>query len=80
MDKTFLKFVSAWKELSDSGKTDINEATLTFFIAKHFGISKNNFCHYKSLSLSLGFISANKNRTYSINKEVIDSAFDSRGN
>ncbi|GAG08317.1 unnamed protein product, partial [marine sediment metagenome] len=43
-----------------------------------FGTSKNNFAHYKSLSLSLGFISANKDGTYSIHRRAIKGAFDSK--
>ena len=62
MPKSFEKFVSAWKELLDSGANEINEATLTFFLIKNFGTSKNNFTHYKELSLNLGFIEANKDK------------------
>ena len=78
MPKSFEKFVEAWKELANNGKAEINEATLTFFLLKNFGTSKNNFTHYKSLALKLGFIEATKLRTYTVNKKVIEWAFDSK--
>ncbi len=76
MAKSFETFVKAWKELTVSNTTEINEATLTLFLLKHFGTSKNNFTHYRSLSLKLGFISANKDKTYSIDVKAVDSAFE----
>ncbi len=78
MVKSFEKFVEAWKELADNGAAEINEATLTFFLLKNFGTSKNNFTHYKSLALKLGFIEATKLHTYTINSKVIEWAFDSK--
>ncbi len=78
MVKSFENFVTAWKELADSGKLEINEATLTFFLLKNFGVSKNNFTHYKSLALKLGFVELTKLHTYTINSEAIKIAFDSK--
>ena len=78
MVKSFEKFVETWKKLADTGATEINEATFTCFLLKNFGTSKNNFTHYKQLSINLGFITVNKERTYSVNSEAIRLAFDSK--
>ena len=78
MVKSFEKFVTAWNELATTGKKEINEATLTFFLVSNFGTSKNNFTHYKSLSLKLGFIEATKLHTYTVNAKAIENAFHSK--
>lgn len=78
MSKSFVKFVNAWKELADSGATEINEATLTFFLTKNFGVSRNSFNHYKEISLKLGFITANKLGSYSVNVKAVEMAFHSK--
>ncbi len=78
MVKSFETFVSAWKKLVESEAVEINEATLFFFLAKNFGTSKNNVPHYRELSLKLGFISANKDGSFSIHKKAIKKAFDSK--
>lgn len=77
MNKSFEKFCEAWREVANSGAKQMNEATLAFFLTKNFGTSRNNFHHYKDLSLNFGFISANKDKTYSIHSKVIEKAFGS---
>lgn len=76
MHKNFERFLEAWKSLAET--EEINEATLMFFLSKNFGTSVNSLKHYKSLSLTLGFISANKDLTYSVDGEKIRGAFDSK--
>lgn len=77
MNNSFSKFCTVWKELAGRGRKEINEATLLFFLTKHFGVSKMSIAHYTDLSLRFGFISLNKNNTYSVHRDVIERAFKS---
>ncbi len=77
MSKSFDNFCVVWKELSDKGINEINNPTLTLFLAKNFGTDRTSISHNRKLAIEFGFISPKSEVLFSVNRKKIEEFFNS---